>query len=490
MLLIKRGWALSPLLLVFVLLLSACGASGSESETGTSAISTDVPPPLQVVAYDAADQRADQDEERARQVSPTPGFGPIITAGPATPTPDVPPATEAVLPTSTWTPVPPSPQPPAAPTNTPSISPTPLPTYRADMMGIQIDPGSQEGYDIMLSLAERLGVEWIKLQFRWDQMEPQQGVFSPTFYSYRLFVQQAHQKGFKVIASVAKAPAWARNSADEDGPPRDPQLLANFLTALLSEVRVDLYGNSYFSAIEVWNEPNLRREWNGAPINGGEYMRLFDAAYNAIRNGEGGHSIVIITAGLAPTGINDGVQAVDDRVYLQQMYDAGLNNPAYQNVVLGAHPYGAWNPPDARCCLNSGQGFDDNRTWFFLDNLEDYHAIMQQNGDSRLIWVTEFGWGTYEGFVLPGGDPAPPPPGVPYFAYIDETQQANYIMRAFEIGQNLPYVGPMILWNLNFSNTDYVVQMDERSAYAILRNDQATDPLRPAFQLLEAAPKQ
>ena len=86
------------------------------------------------------------------------------------------------------------------------------------------------------------------------------------------------------------------------------------------------------------------------------------------------------------------------------------------------------------------------------------------------------------------GEPAPPP-DIPYFTYIDETDQANYIMRGFEIGQSLPYVGTMILWNLNFSNTDYVVQRDERAGYAILRNGEASDPLRPAFLLLESAPK-
>ena len=30
--------------------------------------------------------------------------------------------------------------------------------------------------------------------------------------------------------------------------------------------------------------------------------------------------------------------AVDDREYLRQMYQAGLNNGAYQNVAIGIHP--------------------------------------------------------------------------------------------------------------------------------------------------------
>jgi hypothetical protein len=46
----------------------------------------------------------------------------------------------------------------------------------------------------------------------------------------------------------------------------------------------------------------------------------------------------------------------------------------------------------------------------------------------------------------------------------------------------------MILWNLNYGSQFYIDSGDERAAYALLRG--GADPLRPAFQLLEAAPKQ
>jgi polysaccharide biosynthesis protein PslG len=479
-----------------VLVLVACGDSASAPDQTDA---PDQPRDVRTVAQamDDADDAGDVDGANmtGQQATATPGFGPAGTAAPTATGPTAAPAT-ATAPPASPTPVPPTPTPvPASPTPAPSptatLGGTPLPTYNADMMGIQMTPDSVGGFETMLWLADRLGIGWIKLQMRWDRMEPEPGVYSEWFYTYRLLVQTADQQGFKVLLSIAKAPGWARDSQEEDGPPRDPQMLADFLTVLLSEVRVDLYGNSYFEAIEVWNEPNLRREWNGGALNGAEYMRYFDAAYNAIRNGEGGQSITIITAGLAPTGINDGVNAVNDRTYLRQMYEAGLNNPAYQNIGIGVHPYGAWNPPDARCCQPSGQGYDDDPTWFFLDNLEATHAIMQEYNDTEhQLWPTEFGWGTYDGLALPDGSPASPPPEVPYFQYIDEWDQANYIMRAFELGQDLPYVGPMFLWNMNFSNTELVVQQDERAAYAILRNDAASDPLRPAFRLLERAPKQ
>jgi hypothetical protein len=422
--------------------------------------------------------------------SPTAGFGPIVTPPPQpTPVPGSPSPTATLTPPPTNTPVTtPTVQPTA--TATPGVTGTPLPTLRSDVMGIQLNPNtSLEGFDTSLWLAGRLGVKWIKLQFSWKLLEPQQGVLSDTFYAYRIFVQHATQQGFKVIISIAKAPGWARASQEEDGPPRDPQDLANFITRIMGEVRVDLYGNSYFSAIEVWNEPNLRREWNGGTLGGAEYMRLFDTAYNAVRAGEGGGSVTVVTAGLAPTGINDGVTAIDDREFLRQMYQAGLNNPAYQNIAVGVHPYGAANPPDARCCANPSRGYDDHPSWFFLDTLDDYHTIVVQAGDtSHQLWATEFGWGTYEGFTTETGQPAPPPDDPPYIQWLTQDQQANYIIRAFVIGQSLPYLGPMILWNLDFSSQDYIDQRDPRAAYALLRG--GVDPLRPAFNLLENAPKQ
>jgi len=375
------------------------------------------------------------------------------------------------------------------PTFTPTLSGTPLPTLRGELMGIQINSDlSDQDFDLSLQFTKKLGIKWIKLQFVWDILQPDPGTLSQTFYRYRLFVQRAKQEGFNVMISVAKAPDWARTSLEEDGPPRDPQLLADFFTLLLSEIRVDLYGRSYIDAIEIWNEPNLRREWNGGTLSGADYMRYFDAAYHAIRAGEGGSGIIIVTAGLAPTGVDDGVNAVNDRTYLRQMYEAGLNNTTYQNIAIGMHPYGSWNAPDARCCQDSGQGYDETPDFYFLNNIEDYHAIMLEFGDtSRQLWATEFGWATYQGLIVGEGTPAPAPVSAPWFTYLDQQDQANYIVRAFEIGQSLPYMGPMILWNLNFGGTAFVEMADPRAGYAILGN--AVDPRRPAYYLLEQVPK-
>jgi hypothetical protein len=267
-------------------------------------------------------------------------------------------------------------------------------------------------------------------------------------------IEALNRANFNIMLSIVKAPDWARSTLEESGPPDDPQALADFIDFLLNDTKI----GPVTDAIEVWNEPNLIREWRGTlPFDGGGYMQVFAPSYDVIRSYS--PEITIITAGLAPTA-NLGSDAVDDRLFLEQMYDAGL--ASYDDVVIGAHPYGWGNPPDARCCdAIAGRAWDDNPHFFFLENLEATYAIMQDNGHSdRPIWVTEFGWATWDG--LPS---APPEEWVTYNSAAD---QANYTMRAFEIGQDLPYVEVMILWNLNFANAFTVDNSNEIAGYSII----------------------
>ncbi len=517
----RVGWKLALGALVAMLLSVLVAGCGTET------VINEARPREAGAAGDVAlaEQAGPDQGAEALQASATPNFGPIIVpttdpnAATAAPSPVPPTSTAAATatqtvtpgpsPTHTLTPTPsitpsatPTPLETATPTPTPTetLTPTPeptatlpgtpLPALRIEEMGIQIDSDiSMDDYDVALWHAQNLGMRWVKLQFAWDILEPQPNQFSDVMYRYRLFVQKAHDNGFKVLVSIAKAPDWARPTTEEDGPPSDPSALASMIARMLGEIRTDYLGRSYIAAIEIWNEPNLRREWNGGTLSGADYMRYFSAAYNVIRAAEDGPNITVVTAGLAPTGVDDGVNAVSDRRYLRQMYEAGLTSSQYQNVAIGVHPYGAWNPPDARCCINSGMGYDDHPTFFFLDNLEDYHAIMLQYGDTqRQLWATEFGWATYDNLYTSEGQPAVAPESQPFFNYITEEQMANYIMRAFEMGQSMPHVGVMFLWNLNFAYPLYVDQSDPRSGYAIWGT--MPDPERFAYTLLSRSPRQ
>ncbi len=427
--------------------------------------------------------------------SATPTITPLPTGTPAptstaSPTaPDVP-FGAIVDPDYTLAPTDTRPPPTPLPTTVPTAgpSPTPGPGLVSDLMGVQIHPYVDNNeFSAALEHTRTLGLTWVKFQFNWALLESAPGSYTEQFYMLRQYVQRAHRDGFKVLVSVAKAPGWARQGVPggvlrEDAPPADPQTLASFLSGMLNAIGTDVYGQPYISAVEVWNEPNLQREWYGHPLTGGDYMRYFAPAYDAIRAFS--PAITVITAAPAPTGDSD--VSTNDRNWLQQLYNAGLARYG-ADVAVGIHPYGWANPPQATCCAQS-RGWDNQPQFFFRDTIEEYRQIMVRNGHSNArLWGTEFGWATFDGLTNSLGQRPTDPPDQPFYGFIDQWQQAEYTLRAFQMAQERDYLGPMILWNLNFAMIPgYTDRSHPQTGYGLL--DNRGQP-RPAYHTLANAPK-
>jgi aryl-phospho-beta-D-glucosidase BglC (GH1 family) len=349
-----------------------------------------------------------------------------------------------------------------APSPTPEATLTPVPKLNRDLMGVQVyaHQGTAE-WDFFLSRVQELGVSWIKVQANWAFLQPNgPNADEQALRTFELNMQAADRVGLKVLLSIAKAPPWARPNGQADSPPDDPQALADFLRLMFTQTKI----GEVIDGVEIWNEPNLRREWNTnfLPFNGAGYMRLFAPAYDAIRAYRG--DLVIVTAGLAPTA-TIGDLSVDDRLYLQQMYDAGLRR--YQDIVIGVHPYSWGNAPDARCCDPSPErGWDDNPRFFFFDNIEATREIMNRNGHNNVqMWATEFGWAVWQDLSVGLPDPAENNLWMTYNTLDDQT---NYTLRAFEIGQQRGDIGVMFLWNLNFANELTIENRQEIVGYSLL----------------------
>ncbi|MBK8135672.1 MAG: protein kinase [Chloroflexi bacterium] len=349
-------------------------------------------------------------------------------------------------------------------------NPVRVSSLRPAMMGIQANwYVSPDQWQQVLDYAGPVGVGWIKLQADWGVLEPSPGQLGENFGLFASAIRDAKSRGYRVLVSVAKAPTWARTgSTGLDGPPDDPADLAAFLTAMLDEV------GGQIDAIEVWNEPNVRREWDTQALefNGAGYMQLFAAAYDAIRAFP--RPITVITAGLAPTAT--GSHSINDRAYLRQMYRAGLED--FKDISVGVHPYSWSNAPEERCCDPSGAGWDDQRQFFMLDTLASYRAIMREyNHTFRKLWATEFGWATWQDL------PATAPES--WMTHLTADQQADYILDAFRIAQGLDFMGPMFLWNLNFANTQTVQANTEYVGYSLLYSVSETTVVeRPVYRAL------
>lgn len=394
------------------------------------------------------------------------GFGPIIDAE------YTPPPTSTPAPNSTATVQPSSTPIPITPITTPI---TELPGFYEDQLGIQLyyNINIDEWFQLLVR-TDRLNVGWIKVQANWDFLQPNnRDQFDTAFSLFQSHVQRAHNSGYRVLVSIAKAPDWARPAGADlnlSGPPANPDDLAYFINFMFDRM------GDQISAVEVWNEPNLSREWaGGLEWSGAGYMQLFRTSYDTIRARY--PQMPIITAGLAPTAAQG---AIDDRAFLEQMYNAGLADPYYQNIAVGVHPYGWGNPPDSRCCDNiEGRGWDDDPRFFFLDTLEDYRDIMVSNGHENVqMWATEFGWATWSG--LPNEAPDV------WMTYNTPEQQADYTIRALEIGRDLDYVGPMFLWNLNFASDDLIVERNEMVGYSLIV---PRLPIRPLYDAIANSPR-
>jgi hypothetical protein len=375
-----------------------------------------------------------------------------------TPTPSLQPAPSPTMALSSGT-----------PTSTPVDTPPPPSPGTGFDYGIQVHLFDLEaGY--VCELVNNMHFSWIKHQIEWKEFELSKGQYRWETIDHA--VDAAHAAGLNILLSVVKAPAWARGGRmEEDGPPVDYNDYGNFMEAMAQRYcgRVQAY--------EIWNEQNLRREWNTSRnLSAQEYVDLLHVAYDRIK--AVCPSAIVVSGGPTPVGYTSDT-AIDDFEYLKEMYQAGLKN--YCDAV-GIHPSGFNNPPDwhyppAYSEPGDSTSFRQNRQFYFLNTIEGYHNIMTQFGDAdRKLWATEFGWASIENLT------DRPNEGYEYATDNTELEQAGRLLTALQIASDNGYMGVMFIWNLNFAPVRG--NDDERAAFGILRGDWSE---RPAYQTLKLA---
>ncbi len=362
----------------------------------------------------------------------------------------------AVAPTSA--PLPTQPPPTAAlPTTaavvqaTPQDTSTPAPTATllpVDNKRFQLGVQVQVSFDNMDQwtnvAANQLSVKWVKEQVRWADTEKQKGTFD--WYETDTFLTSAAGKGLKVLVSVVTAPDWAREQGadlSKNGPPANPQDYADFVVALLRRYPGKIH------AIEIWNEENLDREWKSTQgLSAANYVSLLHTAYQAIKAVDPG--VIVISGALSPTGVNDGVGAYDDFVYMDALIAAGLLN--YTDCV-GAHHNGINVSPDYTydaipndpSAIFRGPFDNPHHSWSFRSTLQTYASKIAQasNYSGQKLCVTEFGWPSAEG--LSGV-----PDGFDFAKDNTLQEQRDFTVKALDFMKDKNFVWLAFLWNLNY----------------------------------------
>lgn len=373
-----------------------------------------------------------------------PTFTPLApTASAPTVAPTAISATETPAPAGTETP---SSLPPTSVPTIPPATATPVPTGPAETKSP--DYGMQaflwwrpEVAQRDLELIRDAGFGWVKQEFAWREIE---GLGKGRFdwsVTDRIVDQVQSVGGLKIIARLDNEPSWAsgRQYPDPAGvimsPPRDTQDFADLAFAVASRYR------GRIAAYQIWNEPNLSREWGGQPPNPAAYVELLRVGYQAIKRAD--PNAIVISAGMAPTTRWDDV-ALPDTEFLRRMYNAG--GRAYFDA-LGAHGAGYKAPPE----LDPGVVATDPNYYnvgdpncpgpacriYCFRHVEDLRQIMVENGDAaKRVVVLEFGWTMDER------------PNSPYrWHAVTEEQQADYLVGAYRYAREnwQPWIAIMSL---------------------------------------------
>jgi len=341
----------------------------------------------------------------------------------------------------------------------------PVPLNEGFRYGLQAHILHRHEADRVMDASKELGFSWVKQQVEWRVFEPIKD--QPRYFMLDQMVLAAIEQNVGLLFSITHAPAWARETSFDpfvDGPPSNPQDLANFLGAI-----AERYCGTSLKAIEVWNEPNLAFEWGNRQPNAAAYVDLLRESHSAVK--AACPSMRIVSAGLAPTGANLPA-AIDDLDYLTQLLDAGLLDVT---DAIGAHPSGYNVPPsvtweDACAAIDAdgpatfrGPCESPNRSWSFRSTLEAYHQLLVERSADTPIWVTEFGWAA--GGAIESG--------YEYANDNDFTEQAQWSAEAFQMMNEWEWVTGAFLWNLNFG---YAAPETERAQWSILTQDWQPNP--------------
>jgi hypothetical protein len=293
-----------------------------------------------------------------------------------------------------------------------------------------------------LDAMQNTGVGWIRFDFLWTAIEPDNNQWS--FKQYDKVVAAVRSRGFQILGELDFTPPWARPAgctSSDKCPPGNLAEWQEFVSTTVARYKANI---SYW---EIWNEPNLLGFWATGP-DPAAYTALLKASYPAVNHAD--PNAVVVSGGLAPAGVRaaDRYPPLD---FLKGMYAAGAQGSF---DAFGMHPYTYPFTPDEPAIYNN------------FSNLGMYYDVMAANGDAnKQVWSTEAGapTGTFVGSDRRA---------------IPEEQQALTAKRIYEIAAQRPWMGP-VFW---FCFRDYGPDLGEiEQNFGILRDDWSLKPAYAAF---------
>lgn len=304
--------------------------------------------------------------------------------------------------------------------------------------------------DKTLKMASDAGLDWVKLHFPWEEIEPvsKGDFFDPATHSsswdkFDQIVTACEQYGLIIVARLDRPPKWSRSDNTlAEAPPDNYQDYADFVYAFVKHYR----GRIHY--IQIWNEPNIYPEWGNQPVDPAQYVELLQLAYHAAKQAD--PSINVLCAPLAYTLGQPHPEpgkwiAMNDLDYLEGMYQAGAKN--YFDIY-STNAFGFDKPPED----------PPNPAVLNFQRVVLQRQIMEKYGDSeKAVWFNEFGWNA-----------APETMAADKLTWqrVSEADQAAYTIRAIQLARrDWPWAGVFMIWylrqvgNISQDSADYYFRM-------------------------------
>ena len=290
----------------------------------------------------------------------------------------------------------------------------------------------------VVKLIKAAGVEYVRVDFGWQDLEAGKGVWD--FAKYDNMVQILSQNNIRILGVLSYSADWAGQTWNS--PPRDDADFARYVSRVVGRYRDRV---KYW---EIWNEPDSPDYWKPQDEMV-RYTRLLKRSYLAAKDAD--PSCKILLGGLT----NGGCFA------LQNVYRNGGKD--YFDIV-NFHPF--VNPFDSDC----------------LDMIKIYYRnlkkIMAKYGDAdKKIWFTEIGC---PGVDKPRGQSAHWWEG----RSPDEKQQAEFVEKVYTQLWDLEDVDK-IFWAFFRDNQDHFYSGVDH--FGLIRWDFSPKPGYQSYKRARAA---
>lgn len=205
-----------------------------------------------------------------------------------------------------------------------------------------------------IKLMKEAGVGWVRMDFLWEDIEPEQG--KPSFEKYDQIVDLLYKNNIHILGILDYSTGWAAACRKWNCPPKDNALFVKYAVMLVTRYK------DRIKHWEVWNEPDSGVYWSEQD-GLKSYCALLKDVYLAAKKVDPGCKI--LNGGLAL-----GLSSVN------RLYDNGAKD--YFDI-LNIHFFE--NPLHGEGVIKGVISFPKLA-----------RKVMERNGDrDKKIWITEIG---------------------------------------------------------------------------------------------------